>query len=182
MKQDNLIDAWTLYRMMFQEGDEVVVVNTDGNLYWGEAHSSMNHLTLKRSGQKAIKLDWDDVRFMAHDGFPASKLLGADGSDTIEDIDTADLQKSVRSTLQQITKIEQFGKVKPTPIRHVRFGDPFVIENVSGYIANTGPENVFEWGKNHNWIYEETVLLQAKDGARGMLWHLPSCYFFEADR
>lgn len=92
-------DAWKLWRSMFKDGDEVVAITDDDRVVAGKIKAKPMTCTIKRIGFKAVEIDWDDIRFIAHDGFPVKKLLGADGSATIEALNTRDKRKAIRKML-----------------------------------------------------------------------------------
>ena len=93
-------DAWDLYHSMFKEGDEVVIVTEEEDHFeWGKIKTEKDGCRLTRPGQKSKYFDWDNIRFLAHDGFPVKKLMGADGSKTIEKIDTTKTQEAIREAL-----------------------------------------------------------------------------------
>jgi len=107
-------DAWSLYHAMFKDGDEVIVVSEYDELSWGKIlRVTDEHLVLVRPGRHEQKINWDDIRFMAHDGFPAHRLFGADGSQLIEQLDTADVQKAIRESLKA-ERCNHCGLVLPT--------------------------------------------------------------------
>jgi hypothetical protein len=97
---------------------------------------------------------------MSHDGFPCRQLLGSDGSSSIEN------EPSMKDAIRN-------GLVKE--YRLMVFGDPFLIENVSGVLHNPGNDGP-EWESEDG---EECLELVASDGARGMLWHLPTVFYAE---
>lgn len=214
------VDAWTLWDSMFKENDNIVLITDDDEFKWGKiksADSDFLHLRTPVGRIEVIK--WDDIRFVAHDGFPVKKLLGADGSQLIEKLDTKNTQKAIRQALDTIrcphcgeftlqsslvtvrykaygrrwyTRKKEFdedrieckkcSKRKGDPDGATIFernpftfvcGDPFLIENVDAILMNSG--NLWT---PEGWFYEETIVLQSKDGAQGLLWGLPTCYYF----
>jgi hypothetical protein len=94
------IDICELYDSMFKDGEEVVIVTDEEEYFWGILETTSTHCILKKPGRKIIEIDWNDVRFMSHDGFPIKKLRGADGSALIEHLDTSNTQKAIRKALE----------------------------------------------------------------------------------
>lgn len=189
-------DAWSLYHTMFKNGDEVVLVLEDDEFTWGKiVRAEKEKIVLKSLTDKEEKIHWDDVRFMAHDGFPVKQLFGADGSHLIEQLDTTNTQKAIRQAFSAKTcprcdkpavsldawnncpKCVERGYSSPA-FRGVStrtvLGHPYEITAKSGLLMNPGKI----WTPN-NYKYEEVLLLQSRDGARGMLWDLSTCYHFE---
>ncbi len=164
------LTAWQLFRRNFKVGDEVIVINDFDRVSWGTLGQvdGLGFLlkgavyatprTVRRQDNRW--LPWDSIRFMSHDGFPCKRLLGADGSASIED--EPSMKDAIRNGLA-----EQFGLMV--------FGDPFLIENVNGVLHNSG-------NTGPGWDYEEEeecLELVAPDGARGMLWDLATVFHVE---
>ncbi len=179
--------GWDLFYSCFTEGDEVVAIDVDDQFFWGKmVNPTFEGCELHANG-RTRKLLWDDVRFMAHDGFPVRKILGADGSATIEKLDTTDTQAAVRSALST--------EFPERPRHQVRFGDPFdVVEPVHMELYNPGNSGPSFW--RHFWNEttrlwhspahviahqqtEEVIVMKANDGARAQLWDMTTVYVFE---
>lgn len=203
-----------LFEGMFKIGDEVVAINDEDRFYWGKLQSYDAHgfALSKGKGIASVKLDWEEIQFIAHDGFPVQKLLGADGSEKIVLEDTKDIQGIVRRVLDgeicegcskiveetyqaeaedaaqefqiltsstQLYDIQQVcaaciesGKYHKYVIRH-----PYLIEDVQSTLFNKhnlGLSNSDAFYENK----EETILMKAKNGAGGLLWDIPSIYYF----
>jgi len=215
------IDAWTLWDSMFKEGDNIILITDDDEFKWGKIKRATEGSLDLKTGQRPVEvIDWDDIRFMAHDGFPVKKLMGADGSQLIEQLDTTNTQKTIRQALEakrcpRCRKFVLVDSLRPVKYKaysrwsrtrkprwdreHIEckkcrsrkgnpdgdifernpftlvVGDPFLIENVDAILMNAG--NLWKPGFE-SWMYEETFVLQAKDGAQGLLWGLPTCYYF----
>lgn len=155
------ITAWQLFNRNFKVGDEVIVVDDDDRVRCGKLKSITERGCYLVHGNRYTYVYWSDTRFMAHDGFPVRKLMGADGHTTIESEPTA--KRVVRAGL-----IREFG--------HLVFGDPFLVEQVSGFLHNPGNEGL-EFDCEDG---EECLDMVAHDGARGMLWHLPTVFYASA--
>jgi hypothetical protein len=180
--------GWQLFESCFKLGDEVVVVDVFDQFWWGLLDGITDFgCLLLRPGVEPKSLTWDDVRFMAHDGFPVRRLIGADGSATIEKLDTTDTQRAVRKALAL-----EYPKQKPyVPARAV-FGDPFDVEAASAKLYHPGNSGPGYWSRFWNgreyhsedhreagYETEEVLVLTAKDGAKAELWDLTTIYAFE---
>lgn len=195
-------DAWSLYHAMFKNGEEVVLVLENDEFTWGKiVKTTADYLTLKSLTDKEEKIHWDDVRFMAHDGFPVRQIFGADGSHLIEQVDTKDIQKAIRQIFsakpyshcdKPAISLDSF-KHCPKCVKEgfssdaylalkrcreqsagITIGHPYELRAAKGLLVNSGKI----WTPT-NYEYEETLLLESKDGARAMLWDLSTCYHFE---
>lgn len=159
---------WDLFFECFKVGDDVIVVLDNDKFYWGkillhEGEEKNISFSLCNTVASRIKrLNWEDVTFISHDGFPVKKMIGADGSPLIEEIDTEDIQLSLRERLART-------------FCDIVFADPFLIQNVSGRLYNKGNCGEQFWGKN----FEECLVLEAKDGAKGHLFDVPHVYYIK---
>ena len=70
----NSASAWKLYHACFKEGEEVVIIDEDDNYFWGKLETHDDHCILRRSTLKPIKVMWENVVFMSHDGFPVARI------------------------------------------------------------------------------------------------------------
>lgn len=78
-------DAWDLFHRCFKRGEEVFVITDDDGVHWGRLGAvTEDEFVLSRPGGVAASLKWWDIRWMSHDGFPVRRLLGADGSPSLE--------------------------------------------------------------------------------------------------
>lgn len=161
------LTAWQLYRRNFKDGDQVIFVDDDNCIGWGKlVDSTADGFRIDRTRVGRIRfIYWDQIRFMAHDGFPVRQLFGADGSNTIEQAPTA--VEALRRGLQ-----EEFLS------SHIVFGDPFMIEDAVATLHYPGNEGPKWWGQDG----EECLELVTVDGARGMLWDLPTVFHVEFSR
>ncbi len=202
-------DAWRLFYHTFKEDEEVVVVCDNDEFLWGRLHSiKADGCVVRRyTGARGYYdkwnyedyfVPWDEIRFMAHDGFPVRKLMGADGSKSIEQLDTTDIQKAIRQSLwtpthnnletikreEKVAEDEEYWKTHPYPYsgdddgeapHSAVFGDPFFIEGVSMELLNKGNGGHEGWDDH---LFEEVLVCQAKDGAMGLLYDLTTVYHF----
>lgn len=68
--------AWRVFRDTFKEGEEVVVEDSMGNFYWGKMYAQEDYLRLTRPGGWSKDIDWEEVEFICHDGFPVDHIFG----------------------------------------------------------------------------------------------------------
>lgn len=104
--KDNKINAWDLFEKTFKENDEIFVISEYDEIYWGKFKYGANgiesdHFFLTQLDGSIKTLFWLGIRFISHDGFPIQKLKGADGSISIETVDTKDIQKAIVSLATQ---------------------------------------------------------------------------------
>lgn len=158
------LTARELFNRNFKPGDDVIFIDGDDTIGWGKlVRASQVGFVIQRNARRQRFVDWDNIRFMSHDGFPVRQLFSADGSQTIQQA------SSVAQALRKSLEDEFHG------FSQLVFADPFMIENVSAelhHAGNDGPEYYCEDG-------EECLEMIAVDGARGMLWHLPSVHHVE---
>lgn len=180
--------GWELFYSCFKEGDEVVVIDVNDKFWWGRFHDLPgNEFELRTDGRVWV-LDVNEIRFMAHDGFPVRKVLGAEGSSTIEQIDTEDTQAAIRQALRL-----EYPEWEQRTVGHVRFADPFDIENVNARLYHPGNSGLRYWSRfwseavgyfsdSHReagYEDEECLVLTSRDGAKAELWDLTTVYCFE---
>lgn len=78
----------------------MIVLDDDECFHWGRLETCGEHgLRLHRPGRTGHLIPWDDVVFMAQDGFPVRKLTGAEGSENILKLDTTKLARTLRRIL-----------------------------------------------------------------------------------
>lgn len=92
-------DAWELYDSCFSDGQNVVIVTDFDTFEWGTLRTLPLGCWLARRERKDLFFWWDDIRFMAHDGFPVERLMGADGSKLIEKLDPVNSARAIRDAL-----------------------------------------------------------------------------------
>ena len=150
MKKDKVqsqIDR--LYRSAFKEGDLVVLEDDVGNYYWGKLKTDELGIWLIRPGRSKF-FYWDDVLFMAHDGFPVQRIKNMSQVEA-ERLSKMTPTKAIRDYLENIPQ---------TTNRMVMGGGcPFSFEFDAAILLNRG--QVGNWGEDT----EEVGILTAKDGA-----------------
>jgi len=93
---------WDLYHSAFKEGDEIVVIDHNDFMYWGKGETRGDvGCTLHRIEGDTVDLKWEEIIFMAHDGFPVSKLRGVEGHIIVEQIDTSDTTNALRRVMTE---------------------------------------------------------------------------------
>lgn len=189
-------NIWQLFWNTFQLQDEVILITDEDRFDYGKLDSvDEKGVYLCASYRHRHYYEWKVIRFMAHDGFPANKLMGADGSKSIEFNDSEITIGSIEELSREITgkecALENLIKDSKeiirnclenelaTPTREFVVGDPFYITDVSAKIFNRG--NI--WIENEFWeednLYEETIYLKHKTGLIGLLWEISSIYYFK---
>jgi hypothetical protein len=68
--------AWRVFRSAFRDGEHVVVETDDGKFHWGRLRAENDVLVLTRPNGESEEVDWDEVEFVSHDGFPVSAIAG----------------------------------------------------------------------------------------------------------
>ena len=181
-------DAWRLFWNTFTQGEHVVIVTDEDEFFWGGLGKVTGEgLMLEAQGLFGGKLInkrvflWDEIRFMAHDGFPVRRLMGADGSKSIERIGTGKTHNLILALLRTPSPPVEYGGVDDwideSPSGTAVFGDPFIIEDVSMKLLNPGNTGSEYW-EDHP--YEEVIVCKSKDGAAGLLYDLSTIYHFDA--
>ena len=153
------ISAWELFYRTFDEGDDVIVITEDDEWGWGKLEDITDEGAVLWQGNRHCRIFWSEMRFMCHDGFPITKLKGADGSSSIEKIPS---QRALICTV-----------LKKHGLTELVFSDPFYIEGiVRAVLYNEGNND-----PNHFYTDDEEVLeLVASDGATAHLWALNSVW------
>ena len=169
-----MINVMSLLKKEFKQGDHVIVIHDDTTSGTGEL--VFGKVTLKKNccliGGREFK--WDNVLFMAHDGFPCRTLKLNLSNEQLYNIDNTELVLLMRKVLVKDKKPKLKPKAKPepeiyipepSPIRYSCGGGcPFVFENVDMEIINPLGTVGSYW--------EETLVMQAHDGAKGFMWDI----------
>ncbi len=156
-------DGWKFFRAHFKEGERVVVITDDDEVFAGKGTFLELGISLASTHRKPKFFYWEDVAFISHDGFPVKKLLGADGSDSIEGLDTKDLERDIIESLSE-SDCKKYDIVK---------GDPFLIENCKASLVRCF------YPKFPNLGTEDCIQLISNDGAVGLLYDFPTIFHFE---
>ena len=162
------IDPWVLFWKCFSIGDYVVCITDEDKSYIGFLNDvDVDGCILKYPRRKDRRLEWDQIRFMSNVGFPVKKLKGEE-SILKEKSLSEQLGQAKEETKQIKASISSeryaawdrgYEAGKPTRVSGMKFGDPFLIENVDMIMCNQGGDEE-----------EEALLLTAKDGAIGLLY------------
>ena len=191
-KENNLNrSAWIEFNDMFKNNDDVVIVTDDDEFIWGKLTIGYNGCELKSLNKKKKFYSWDIVRFIAHDGFPVKKLKGADGSASIELLDTSKKVEYIRAIHGNSLKLKrkkvleklELSKLKPKSDEpwvdfrnYITFGDPFLIEGIKETVLINIGNSCWSFSDTK---YEETLILKANNGTGGLLYDLPTIYGWE---
>lgn len=194
-------NALDLFDSMFKDGDEVVVVDDDDCVFFGRIEmTDQDTLVLKTYSSKGITIEWEDVRFISHDGFPVEKLRGADGSRLIEATNTTNIKKAIRKAatadrglltepcdscgLPVARKKLKYRRYKSKTGsclwgdvcgRHTFvFGEPYHVWDVTAQLINPGNSGRLGYPPER----EETLILTSKDGAKAFLTDLDTVFYF----
>ncbi len=183
--------SWDLYRSMFSDGDFVVVIDEDDDMHWGKIKATEDCATLSWPGRpKADPIPWTQIRFIAHDGFPVKKLMGADGSRRIEKLSSKGPARLIRTLLTHDICVrceEEIPDWDMSPARNgdhchpcarIVFADPYQIEIVRAELYYPGNCGDTWWGED----FEEVLMLHADDGAKAQLFDLSTVFFAEVEQ
>lgn len=169
-------NVWDLFHSHFKIGDDVFIIEWTDNSYAGKLISYDEEGCILRRVYKneSVRICWEDVRFMSHDGFPVMRLTGADGSKIIEKVDTSNMQQAMREIFDaSMGRCGYCNKiVKRGHSCQVVFGDPFLVEDCSIDLYNRGSQS----DGGH---FDECLVLRAEDGAFAELYDLSTIYYFE---
>ncbi len=189
-------NLWDLFHSHFKIGEDLIVIDTEDNVFIGRyvAVSEIG-ITLKGvfAGREKVH-EWDDVRFIGHDGFPVRKLMGADGSPSIEKEFKKGINavEAIRLAMCEELKTKE---LKPKPRRQTTrvhrsvWGCPIMIDDCDARIVNPGNSLQTHWslwdyryanacGYEHS-DWEEALVLTAPNGAKAELYDFESIYHFD---
>ena len=175
MKNYEKPDQWDIYRSCFDEGQEVCLIDTEDNVWFGNLQTTEAHAVLVRSGGRSQVVPWEECRFMCHDGFPYKQLEEKfDPKTLIERLAMHNVADVVREHLD-----DAWGEVAnmddvPKQVRYAIFGDPFEI-------TRPVTAEIFSPGSKAEWPNEELVVLTADDGAKAQLFDLHTVLHWEPE-
>lgn len=175
MKDYTKPDQWDLYRMCFEEGQEVVLIGEDDQVWAGSLKTTPEAAILRHGrGTKNTVVPWIQCRFMCHDGFPYKKLRGKfTDKFLVEKLEKANAARVVRHVLHEHGISEEV----PMVVRHAIFGDPFeTTQPVVARLHNSGNIGPYWYCQD----LEECVILTAPDGAKAQLFDLATVLHWEA--
>jgi len=174
MKKPNNEDAWSIYRRMFKEGEEVIVINDSSMFFYGKLKTNSNSVSLSRMYKHPIRIPFDEIAFMSHDGFPVSEYL-IDLEPKVKD--TKDVTKAMRLLFDNSDNNIDF-KSKNQPSVSASFGCPWTISNVKAILHNSG-NSVEKHPKFYDGDYQEVLEMLSNNGAQGLLWDLEAVFDFQ---
>ncbi len=152
---ENYINIWNLFRDEFKDGDQVMIVHENCNIYGGKLKAFKKECIV--GGTRYL---WSEIVFIAHDGFPCRSLRTTLNNEQLAEVENCDSIILMRKLLTR-KPTEKLITTKKD-VWSGSFGCPYQMEDVAMQIIN--PNNGLRWN------YEETLLCQSKDGAVGMLW------------
>lgn len=160
---DNIrTNIWKLFREEFKDGEKVIVVHEDTNIYWGTLRATERECCV---GSRDFT--WDQIVFIAHDGFPCRVLHTCLSDEQLDEVENDASIIVMRKLLTQKPKEKLITEKTPARERKTYssggFGCPYQIEEMEMQIINP---------LNRNWDYQEMLLCKSKDGAIGMLWDI----------
>lgn len=174
--------AWHVFRSEFKDGEHVVLEDYDGNFQYGKlAHATDDGILLVRPNGRSLFVHWEDIVFMAHDGFPVAEIMGMSYHEAVERAGQTPT-KVIREKLKSLVSPR-----KPPPPKEPRHpyplsfggGCPFVfgpcyVEDLL-HPGNNGPRF---WGEDT----EETLVLRAVDGAVCHSYDMSHLFLFDGLR
>ena len=194
--------AWELYHACFSEGDDIIVIDENDELYWGCLETHKDFCILTRPNKAPDKIDWLDVAFMSHDGFPVRRLRESTAAiEALEKSDTSDVPRAIRIALTGglcemcgvVVEADDlsFGKYRGKvtgdfvgklgvctecrkKVTIVR-GDPWLIEAEWARLWNPNCCAPGHWLEDD----EEIIVAQSSDGAYAHIWDVDTVYQFE---
>lgn len=126
--------AWEVYRSVFTDGEDVVVEDSEGKFYYGILRSFNEYITVTRSSG-CWTIHWDDIEFMAHDGFPVNRLMK---------MSQGEAHRRAEQDSQQIIRAAFEDGLKPT-YSFCGGGCPFVAgPMMPGRIFNVGSLDLYD--------------------------------------
>ena len=91
-----------MFRSMFKNGDQIVVITDQDEFFWGKMKIDLDggvnpglRLTLLSGIEKWLW--WQNIRFMAHTGFPVKQLLGPGADALAVVLETANITDRIRA-------------------------------------------------------------------------------------
>lgn len=150
--------SFEMFSKMFSIKDDVFLIDDEDNVFGGTLqHYDYSKCEVFLNG-KIKSFFWSNIVFIAHDGFPCKKLLGADGHSSILD------EPSIENIIRK----------HDGNIRQMVRGDPFLIENVDLSIYNKGNGINSRW---HNTDFEEFAVLTSKNGSRAQMFEFDTIFY-----
>jgi hypothetical protein len=146
--------AWRVFRSAFQDGEDVIVEDSTGNFHYGKMRATHDGIYLERADTcHSSFTDWDDVEFVAHDGFPVSRLRRMTVAEAEDRAEQSDREIIIAALEQAIPRRPAWvGGGCPF------VAGPFTLKQIHNR-GNIGPE--YEYQDS-----EEYFDFVAKDGAR----------------
>ena len=193
--QTMLIDVNKLLKKEFKNDDKVVIIHDDTTSGEGKLHYGRLRLCKRYCIVGSKRFPWKHVIFMSQDGFPCRTMdinMSTEQLNDIENEETlllmrkvladekeqenarkiAEKEKAQARKIAEKEKAQAKERVKEAknPIHYYGGGGgcPFVFDDVQMQILNSGivvPQ------------YVETLVMTAKDGAKGFMWDIDNEIF-----
>jgi len=166
VKGRDMIDIWKLFRSEFKDGQFVIIIHSNTKMYHGKMKADHDRVVVG-----CREFSWDDVIFIAHDGFPCRQFhttLNAEQLDNLENTEAVLLMRKLLTKKPEeeiLSKENTVVRRTSSPFRSTfagRGGCPFVWDEVYMQIVNPG--------NGYTEDYEESVIMKSKDNATGILW------------
>ncbi len=159
--KDPLIDlAWNTFRYHFKDGERVIVEDSDGVFYYGKLKASNAYCHIIRSEQKNVSLWWEDIEFIAHDGFPVRRLAR---------MTAAEAERRAEQEPTEVVVAALNGELKQKPPREPK---PGVLKRVGDYIDSLPEPAGGLWCGGCPFIAGPAELIEILNrGNRGPRWH-----------
>ncbi len=179
-----LIDVNELLKKEFKNDDKVVIIHDDTTSGEGVLRYGRLKLYKKYCIVGGKRFSWKNVIFMSHDGFPCRTMdinMSTEQLDAIDNEETMLLmrkvlaeegaqEKALLATIEEKAASKSYAERVNVPRRCYGGGGgcPFVFDNVQMQILNSGIVVP---------TCEETLVMTAKDGARGFMWDIDNEIF-----
>jgi len=188
-------DGWhaiELFWEQFKAGEDVVVEDDIGGLHVGRLERPRDDEGIRiRLGRKSTVLDWYEITFIAHAGFPVQSIQGMSSEEAANLAEVFDTRVARNVILKLLAEDIEEAKPLPQecrrmhvtdrPRRRVRLrgGCPFDFDDVEILaLHNPGNDGPRWFGKGE----EEELVLRAIDGALCLSYNLGHMFYLETDR
>jgi len=177
--------ALDIWKSKFSDGAEVVLEDDCGEFHWGRLKNYDWGIRLLRiGGKKALTLEWDEIVFIAQDGFPVREIMGMSYEEAVMLCDSTPTE-IIREKLLALTNQKKAPVIKSSrsssssPVSYRSFGGgcPFVFDDVRVVdVLNPGNNGPKWWGDGEA---EETLILQGRNGATMFSYDMSHLFFFD---
>lgn len=171
--------SWRIYCSAFKDGEHVVLEDDDGMFWWGVLTTDKYGIRLTRPDGKDHYTYWEDVTFMAHDGFPVRKIMQMSQEEAEKragDLDTDIIRAALNNEVFD-RDWDRGTRPRPASPRYIFGGGcPFVFGPCSiEAIHNLGNNGPRFWGEDN----EEVLVLRTDDGAICHSYDMSHLFMFD---